>query len=185
MIVTAEDREPSTPAPLSPTGSAATSSSWSDADVRTAHLRLFAVLGSDAHADGLATAVLTAWATRRKPVQYLTGYLASLDDHQLLDERSVCTVLAKAGKPRSKPGTRRPEWCGDCDKSPTRLHEDDDRPAEPLLRLPPPAHSRSKKPHDAHRSSPHTPAARDCAAAPRSSSSETSASRPPGCGATA
>lgn len=125
MIVVPEDREPSTPAALADRLRGA-GARWSDADVRTAQVRLVALFGDDTQADGLASAVLTEWATRsRRPVEYLTRFLSYLSDAELLHERSVRTILARAGKssPSRQPDTR-PPWCGACEEH-TRQREDE------------------------------------------------------------
>lgn len=142
MIVVPEDREPQSPAALADR-LRAHGVTWSDGDVRTGQLRLAGLLGGDTRADGLAAAVLDAWATRRpKPVGSLVNYLSVFSDEQLMTERAVRGVLERAGLAKPTRGSvPKPEWCGHCAETTRQVEDDQGVPSRcprchPLLHRP-------------------------------------------------
>lgn len=90
MIVTAEDREPDSPAALADR-LRGLGVDWHDDDVRTALVRIATALGDDARAEGEAAGMLTALASRTGPnrVRSITRLLSAVDDEQLLAMREA------------------------------------------------------------------------------------------------
>jgi hypothetical protein len=95
VIVQPEDREPASAASLADRlrGLGVT---WPERDVRAAHARLYALLGSDVRAEGQANGVLTELAKRRRPVQHLTSWLSRLDDDAVLALPEVTSLPGRS-----------------------------------------------------------------------------------------
>lgn len=102
VIVQPEDREPASSASLADR-LRGLGVAWPDRDVRLAHARLYALLGSDVRAEGQANAVLTELAKRRRPVLHLTSWLSMLDDDAVLALPEVTSLPGRGRTPAPRP----------------------------------------------------------------------------------